>query len=103
MKKLLMILAIMAVASFANAQLIITGVVDGPLPGGVPKCIELYSCGAIDDLSIYGMGAANNGEGTDGVEFIFPAEPMAGEHVHLCRIHFQHHSYGLRRLLRFQC
>jgi len=77
MKKLLMILAIMAVACTASAQLVITGVVDGPLPGGLPKCIELYSCGDIADLSVYGLGSANNGGGTDGIEFTFPADVVA--------------------------
>lgn len=78
MKKLLMILAIMAVASAANAQLVITGVFDGPLTGGLPKFVELYACDDIADLSIYGLGCANNGGGTDGVEFIFPADSVAG-------------------------
>jgi hypothetical protein len=77
MKKLLMILAIMAVASTASAQLVITGLVDGPLSGGVPKCVELYACGDIGDLSLYGLGSANNGGGTDGVEYIFPADVVA--------------------------
>lgn len=77
MKKLLLIFAAVLMASPAAAQLVITGVMDGPLPGGVPKVIELYSCDSIADLSIYGLGCANNGGGTDGVEFTFPADPMA--------------------------
>ncbi len=78
MKKLLLTFAIVLMASPAAAQLIITGVMDGPLPGGVPKMIELYACDDIADLSIYGLGCANNGGGTDGVEFTFPADAMAG-------------------------
>jgi len=54
-------------------DLVITGVVDGPLTGGVPKAVELYAVNAIADLSIYGLGSANNGGGTDGEEFSFPA------------------------------
>jgi hypothetical protein len=78
MKKLLMILAIMAVAATgANAQLVITGVLDGPLPGGVPKMIELFACSDIPDMSRYGLGCANNGGGTDGVEYTFPADAVA--------------------------
>ena len=57
----------------AMAQLIITGVIDGPLTGGLPKAVELYVIADIPDLSIYGLGSANNGGGTDGQEFTFPA------------------------------
>ncbi len=78
MKKLLLTIAILLMASPAAAQLIITGVVDGPLPGGVPKMIELYACDDIEDMSVYGLGCANNGGGTDGVEFTFPADFVAG-------------------------
>ena len=78
MKKLLMILAIMVVASPAAAQLIITGVMDGPLTGGLPKMIELFACDDIEDLSIYGIGCANNGGGSDGIEFTFPADFILG-------------------------
>jgi len=54
-------------------SLIISGAYDGPLPGGLPKGIELYVVNDISDLSIYGLGSANNGGGTDGQEFTFPA------------------------------
>lgn len=55
------------------ADLMIAGVFDGPLPGGLPKVVELYAVNDIPDLSIYGLGTATNGAGTDGVEFTFPA------------------------------
>ncbi len=76
MKKLLLTLALVLMASPAAAQLVITGVFDGPLSGGLPKGIELYTCGDIADLSIYGLGSANNGGGSDGVEFTFPADAI---------------------------
>jgi hypothetical protein len=57
----------------AASDLVITGVVDGPLTGGVPKAIEVYALNNIADLSVYGLGSANNGGGTDGEEFTFPA------------------------------
>ncbi|MGD9899269.1 MAG: lamin tail domain-containing protein [Calditrichaceae bacterium] len=57
----------------AQSDLIITGVVDGPLTGGLPKAVEFYTVNNIADLSIYGFGSANNGGGTDGEEFTFPA------------------------------
>ena len=54
------------------------------LSGGVPKLVELYACDDIPDLSIYGLGCANNGGGTDGVEFTFPADAMgAGTYIYV--------------------
>ena len=78
MKKLLLILAIMALAASANAQLVITGIYDGPLQGGGPRGCELFACDAIPDLSIYGLGSANDGGGSDGEEFIFDDDAVAG-------------------------
>ncbi len=77
MVKLLTLLAILAIVPAANAQLVITGVVDGPLSYGTPKAIELFACDDIADLSVYGLGCANNGGGTDGVEYTFPADAVA--------------------------
>ena len=57
--------------------MILTGVVDGPLSGGTPKAIEVYVTDDIADLSVYGLGSANNGMGTDDQEFTFPAESAA--------------------------
>lgn len=64
--------------------LIITGVCDGPLTGGIPKAIEFYVQADIADLSIYGVGSANNGGGTDGQEFTFPADfATEGSYIYL--------------------
>ena len=57
------------------SNLVITGVIDGPLTGGLPKAIQLYVLDDIADLSAYGIGSANNGGGSDGAEFTFPAQP----------------------------
>jgi len=66
--------SLLAMPAAANAQdLVITGVVDGPLTGGVPKAIEVCVLNDVADLSVYGLGAANNGGGSDGEEFTFPA------------------------------
>lgn len=70
MKKLL-VLGILA-ASQAQADLVITGVIDGTLKGGTPKAVEVYATKDIADLSVYGLGSANNGKGSDGQEFTFP-------------------------------
>ncbi|MEM7335675.1 MAG: ExeM/NucH family extracellular endonuclease [Chloroflexota bacterium] len=68
----------------AGSDLIITGLIDGPLTGGIPKGVELYVSNDIADLSIYGLGSANNGGGTDGEEFTFPADSAtAGEFIYV--------------------
>ncbi len=54
----------------------IAGVVDGPLMGGIPKMIQICANADIADLSIYGIGSANNGGGSDGEEFSFPVMPL---------------------------
>ena len=65
-------------------SLIITGVIDGPLTGGLPKAVEIFVTADIADLSIYGLGSANNGGGTDGEEFTFPAvAATAGTYIYL--------------------
>ena len=66
----------------ASAQLIITGTFDGPLDGGTPKGVEVYVTSDIADLSVFGLGSANNGGGTDGQEFTFPADPATtGDYI----------------------
>ncbi len=74
-----------SVAGSAGANdLVISGVIDGPLSGGVPKAIELYVVNDIPDLSEYGVGSANNGGGSDGEEFIFPmVAATAGQHIYV--------------------
>ncbi|MBK7095713.1 MAG: lamin tail domain-containing protein [Saprospiraceae bacterium] len=57
----------------ATEDMLITGVIDGPLTGGIPKAVEFYVINDIPDLSLYGFGSANNGGGTDGQEYTFPA------------------------------
>ncbi len=65
-------------------KLLISGVIDGPLSGGVPKAVELYVLADIDDLSEFGLGFANNGGGTDGEEFTFPSTSVAaGTYIYI--------------------
>ncbi|MBL4661967.1 MAG: T9SS type A sorting domain-containing protein [Alcanivoracaceae bacterium] len=54
-------------------SMIISGVFDCTITGGTPKGVEVYVINDIADLSAYGIGFANNGGGTDGEEFTFPA------------------------------
>ena len=77
MKKLILTLVIFIFASQIGfgqcTTLYIAGVIDGPLAGGTPKGVQFCANAAIADLSIYGFGSANNGGGSDGQEFTFPA------------------------------
>lgn len=86
MRQLVMVVvALTLVATVAGAQdLVITGLCDGPLTGGIPKTVEVVACADIADLSIYGLGCANNGGGTDGQEFTFPADSaVAGQYIYV--------------------
>ncbi len=65
-------------------SLIISGVIDGPLSGGVPKAVELYATADIADLSIYGLESANNGGASGGEEFTFPSvSATAGDYIYV--------------------
>jgi Lamin Tail Domain/Secretion system C-terminal sorting domain len=85
MKKLYILLFTLLISAVSFGQdLIITGAYDGPLSGGTPKGVELYVVNNIADLSIYGIGSANNGGGTDGEEFTFPADAVtAGTYLYV--------------------
>ncbi len=76
--------ALNVLGTTVNDSLIISGVMDATLPGGLPKVVELYVLEDIADLSTYGIGAANNGGGTDGEEYTFPAVAVtAGTYIHI--------------------
>jgi hypothetical protein len=72
-----------ATVSSALGDIIITGAIDGPLSGGVPKAVELYVVNDIPDLSIYGVGSANNGGGSDGEEFALSGAATAGDFIYV--------------------
>jgi len=86
-KSFLPVLAFLLIAAspqVAAQDMVITGVIDGPLSGGVPKAIEVCVLNDIPDLSAYGLGSANNGGGSDGEEFTFPAGPAsAGTYLYV--------------------
>lgn len=78
------LLAFLFCLSASAQDMIITGVFDGPLSGGTPKVVEFYVINNISDLSIYGFGSANNGNGGGTVEFTFPMQPAtAGTFLYL--------------------
>jgi hypothetical protein len=75
---------LITVSADDRENLVITGVLDGPLFGGQPKVIELYAIEDIPNLSIYGIGSSSNGNGSEGVEYNFPVSSLnAGEHIYL--------------------
>jgi len=65
------------------SDLVISGVIDGPLSGGIPKAIELTATADIPDLSIYGIGSANNGGGSDGEELTLSGSASAGDRLYI--------------------
>ncbi|NPD44179.1 lamin tail domain-containing protein [Lentimicrobium sp. S6] len=81
----LLLMLLMFIGTSSQAQdLVISGVYDGPRSGGTPKGVELYVLANIADLSVYGLGSANNGGGSDGEEFTFPADAAsAGSFIYV--------------------
>jgi predicted extracellular nuclease/endonuclease I len=78
------LLALIAASSVQASDIVITGVFDGPLSGGTPKGVELFVINDIADLSVCGLGSANNGGGTDGQEFTFPTTAAsAGSYIYV--------------------
>jgi hypothetical protein len=79
-KTLLLTAALGLSGTTASANLILTGIVDGPLPGGSPKAIELFATADIADLSGYGVELVSNDGNTAGViETAFSGSILAGE------------------------
>jgi hypothetical protein len=72
----------------ATSSLMLQGVIDFSVPeaGSNGKALHFYATADIADLSVYGVGVANNGGGTDGEEFNFDAISVsAGAHILLAR------------------
>jgi PEP-CTERM motif len=76
-------LALVFAAAQANANLVITGVFDGPLDGGEPKVVELFALTDVPDLSLYNASSANNGGGSDGPESTLSGSASAGDFIYI--------------------
>ena len=89
MKKIILIGLITLVSLGSNANdLELKGIIDFDLisAGYTGKAIHLIVNNNITDLSDYGIGVANNGNGGDGQEFTFPNISLqAGDHLLLAR------------------
>ncbi|MDN4504118.1 ExeM/NucH family extracellular endonuclease [Alteromonadaceae bacterium BrNp21-10] len=85
MKIKLTLLALCCGVSAAQASdLILTGVIDGPLSGGTPKAVEIFVKNDISDLSVCGIGSANNGNPSSGEEYTFPnVAAVAGSYLYV--------------------
>ncbi|WP_317929445.1 ExeM/NucH family extracellular endonuclease [Halioxenophilus sp. WMMB6] len=83
MKNWLLTVPLLAASVAVNADMMLTAVYDGPLTGGVPKGVEIYVTADIPDLSIYGIGSANNGGGSDGEELTFSGSASAGSYIYV--------------------
>lgn len=94
MKKLYFLFFTFLITSLSFGQdLVLTGVFDGPLTGGIPKAVEIYVINDVSDLSQYGIGSANNGGGTDGVEFVFSGSANAGDFLYVATEQPQFNAY----------
>ncbi|MEO1254557.1 MAG: hypothetical protein AAFY41_06680, partial [Bacteroidota bacterium] len=69
--------------TFGQNDLVITAVFDGDLSGGLPKGVEIYAINSVADLSVYSIGSANNGGGTDGPEFALSGSVDAGNYFYV--------------------
>lgn len=74
----------LAAATTGRANLILTGIVDGPLSGGTPKAVELFVVNDISDLSLYGVELVSNAGSTAGtVETFFSGSATAGDYLYV--------------------
>ncbi|MGJ8734868.1 MAG: hypothetical protein ACSHW4_17050 [Cellulophaga sp.] len=88
MKKLcvLFILTFFTGSLFAQTDLELKGIIVFESGGTQGKAIHLVANEAIADLSDYGLSTANNGGGTYGLEYTFPAQAVAaGSHIFVPR------------------
>lgn len=69
--------------SAQTGSLIITGVIDGPLSGGMPKAVEVFAVRDIPDLSVYGLETTTNGSGAAGAEYVFSGAAAAGDFLYV--------------------
>ena len=76
-------------SSTINSQdLSLQGIIDFTVPSGGNdgKALHVIANADIANLSLYGIGVANNGGGTDGQEYTFPAVSVsAGDNIMIAR------------------
>ena len=73
-------------APTGTVDLALQGIIDFGLASSDGKAIHLVATADIADLSVYGIGVANNGGGTDGQEYTFDSLSItAGENILVAR------------------
>lgn len=88
------VFALLCGMSLSAQNMVLTAVYDGPLSGGTPKGVEIYIINNIPDLSLYGLGSANNGGGSDGQEFTFPSvSASAGDFIYVASDSANFHNF----------
>jgi hypothetical protein len=84
MKKLLTILALAgAITSASYAQMLITGIIDGPRTGGLPKAVELFVTADIPDLSLWDIVSYANGGLTPSTPITLSGSATAGDYIYV--------------------
>lgn len=79
-----------------DVQLELVGVIDFTVPSGGNdgKAVHVVAIADIPDLSVYGIGTAGNGGGSDGQEYTFDTISVsAGDHILLARTPSAMESY----------
>lgn len=75
-------------------SLVLAGIFDSQPGFTATKGVELYVIDDIADLSVYGIGIVNNGGGTDGEEYNFPAvAATAGSKIFIVEDSLEFHNY----------
>jgi hypothetical protein len=69
--------------STVSGQLLLSGIGDGPLSGGVPKFLEIFVQTDVADLSTWSIGNYNNGNVTVGTESPLSGSATAGSFIYV--------------------
>ena len=74
--------------------LLLTGIIDGDRPGGLPKAVELYATCDVADMASYSLGSAANGGGSGGEEFSFSSGPTSLKGGQFVFVNYESASYA---------
>jgi predicted extracellular nuclease len=84
MKQLVLtFVAVISLSASGNAQLLISGIIDGPRTGGLPKAIELYASEDIPDLSLWDVQYYFNATVTPGTTVTLSGSASAGDYIYV--------------------
>lgn len=94
MKKIITFSLFIVLSYFASAQMLISGIFDAQPGSSGAKGYELYATNDIADLSIYGLGLASNGTGSNGQDYSFPAQALsAGTFIYVAADSTRFHDF----------